>query len=82
MLAEITASHYIVYKSRERYEYKLGSITHHFIASHKSGSDHNVFFGLDGNRNKTTVAVVLAHRESAEALRDAVLAALPHKPEQ
>lgn len=77
LVAEITHSHYIVHKRGDRYEYRLDSITHHWIASHVSGSDHNVFFGRDGDRHKTTVAVTWADREDAENLRSAVLTALP-----
>ncbi len=79
LVAEITNSHYVVHKRGDRYDYRLDSITHQWIASHVSGSEHNVFFAQDGERHKTTVAVTFADMEHAEDLRNAVLAALPQR---
>jgi hypothetical protein len=69
LVAEFTDSHYIVRKRGDMYEYRLNSLTHHWIASHVSGSDHNVFFAQDGDRHKTTVAVTFADRQNAEELK-------------
>ncbi len=77
LLGEITDSHLVVHRRGHTHEYRLDRITHQFIASHESGSDHNVFFGLHGDPDETTVAVVWADRESAERFRDDVVTALP-----
>ncbi len=79
LIAEITDSHLIVHKREQQYEYRLDSITHQWIATHRSKSEHNVFFGLNGDRHNTTVAVTWADRTSAEQFRNAVLTALPRR---
>ena len=79
LVAEITDSHYVVHKRGDEYKYKLDTITHQWIASHVSGSEHNVFFARNGDRHDTTVAVTFADREDAKRLRNVVLAALPRK---
>src|SRR5215210_6658924 len=79
LVAEITDSQYVVHKRGDKYEYELSRITHQWIASHVSGSDHNVFFAQNGDRHDTTVAVTFTDRRDAENLRNAVLDALPRR---
>jgi len=79
LLAEITDTHLIVRKRGQQYEYRLDSLTGAYpIASHESGSDHNVFFKTQ-RPYEDTIAVVFADREGAERFRNAVSAAVPRR---
>ena len=58
---------------------QLDSLTGAYpIASHESGSDHNVFFKTQ-RPYEDTIAVVFADREGAERFRNAVSAAVPRR---